>query len=405
MNKARIQAQKEAVSSIKKHNNVILKWGTGVGKSYAFIQMQEYLKAKKVFIVVAETAHILNWEDEYKKHNKKHLLKDVEIFCYASLHKYEDAEVDLICLDEGHRALTDRRIHFLKSIKTKKRVLLSATIKSNQIDYINYSLGTFYTHIVSLQDAIKTEILPEPTIYLVPIRFPKGLTTVEITWGRKNKRKTIYCEYKDRFKYISHKKKYPHIKLIVSCTYYQKNEYYNSMINFYRNRFFISRQIFFKHRWLQLGSERKRFLAEAKTSTVQEFLPKIKDKRFICFTGSINQANTLSKNKNVIHSKIKDTTSIIKAFNEEQIDNLFVVNMLKEGQNLNNIEVGVIVQLDGDVGPFIQKSGRVMRAENPEIFIFYYEDTRDIEYLNKILEVIEDKHFKVISNIEEFKSK
>ena len=69
--------------------------------------------------------------------------------------------------------------------------------------------------------------------------------------------------------------------------------------------------------------------------------------------------------------------------------------MLVEGQNLNNIEAGVIVQLDGEERVFLQKFGRVMRADSPVQYIFYYKGTRDEEYLNKSIEGIDKKYIKV----------
>lgn len=69
--------------------------------------------------------------------------------------------------------------------------------------------------------------------------------------------------------------------------------------------------------------------------------------------------------------------------------------MLVEGQNLNNIEAGVIVQLDGEERVFLQKFGRVMRADSPVQYIFYYKGTRDEEYLNKAIEEIDKKYIKV----------
>lgn len=57
-------------------------------------------------------------------------------------------------------------------------------------------------------------------------------------------------------------------------------------------------------------------------------------------------------------------------------------------QNLESIEIGIIIQLDGTERPFIQKLGRVLRAKDPVQYIFYFKNTRDEEYLDKVLEGI-----------------
>ena len=85
---------------------------------------------------------------------------------------------------------------------------------------------------------------------------------------------------------------------------------------------------------------------------------------------------------------MKNPLEIIDKFNNKEIDNLFAVGMLKEGMNLNDIQVGIIVQLDGQEISFIQKFGRTLRAESPIQYIIYYRGTRDEEYLNKALESI-----------------
>lgn len=58
-------------------------------------------------------------------------------------------------------------------------------------------------------------------------------------------------------------------------------------------------------------------------------------------------------------------------------------------QNLPDIEKGMIIQLDGNERGFCQKLGRVLRSEEPEIYILYFRQTRDEEYLKKALEGID----------------
>ena len=395
--------QKEAKELLLKYNNVLLRWATGVGKSLAFIKMQESINPKKVYIVVAERAHIDNWKKDYIKHGKESLLANVEIFCYASLKKYVNTNADMICLDEGHHALSLKRMEALQSIQTNKIILLSATLNKNHQLLLNSTLGQFHEHTVSLKQAISNNILPKPTINLVPLILPEdSVTTTVFTRGKSTKRKTINCNYKDRYTYINNKDTYPDLHLIITCTHREKNTYLEGMIEFYKRRYFSTKKEFFKTKWLLLGSERKRFLSEAKTNTINQLINKITDKRFICFSGSIEQATILSNNTNVIHSKVKNSLDIINSFNEGNISHLFVVEMLKEGQNLNNIEIGIISQLDGDSGAFIQKVGRVMRAENPVIFIFYYKNTRDEDYLNNVLQEVDKDHICIIEDLDNF---
>lgn len=392
--------QDEAVELSKTNNRLLLKHGTGLGKSLSFIKIQEYHKPKSVYIIVAERNHVQNWINEYKKHGKEELLKTVTFFCYASLKKYINTTVDMICLDEGHHVSSDIRLDYLSSMRYNNLVLLSATIKNDQLQKIEGITGVFYKYKIPLAEAIEAEIIPIPTFYLIPLELNNATTElIEFSRGNKQKHEKIYCEFKDRFKYIVNKKDYPNLHLVIRCTQYQKDQYLTNTYNYYKNKYFETRRIIDKNKWLLSGSERKRYLAGIKTSYIQKLLTKFQNKRFICFCGSIKQARILSEDKNLICSDHYDIDKI-KMFNDGLIDNLFVVDMLKEGENLNNVEVGVIVQLDGETGSFIQKSGRIMRSKNPIIYLFYFKGTRDEVYLDNVLKEISIEHIRTVDNID-----
>lgn len=146
----------------------------------------------------------------------------------------------------------------------------------------------------------------------------------------------------------------------------------------------------------------KRYLGSLKDQKAQEVLDLIKDKRYICFCSSIEQAERLGGD-NSIHSKKKGSLNTIEDFNSKEIDNLFAIGMIQEGQNLVDIEVGVIIQLDGQERAFVQKSGRAMRADEPLLFILYYKDTRDEEYLQKALEDINPDYITEVTDLSEIK--
>lgn len=396
------EIQEKSVELAKLHSNLLLKQVTGVGKSLSFIQIQESLKPNSVYIVIAERNHKKNWIEEYKKHGKEHLLKKVVFFCYASLKNYANTRVDMICLDEGHHVTSDLRLSYLSTIRCNNLILLSATIKQEQIQEIEYIKGKFYNYQIPLKEAIENDVVPTPTFYLIPLELNNIQSEfIEFSRGSKIKYLKIHCEFKDRFIYMSNKALYPDLHLIIRCTQTQKEQYITHQYSYYKNRYFMTRTIMDKNKWLLTGSERKRYLADIKTSYVQQVLLKLQNKRFVCFCGSIKQARVLSADKNFICSEVKNSQSIIDSFNAEEIDNLFVVDMIQEGNNLTNIEVGVIVQLDGQTGPFIQKSGRIMRSQKPIILIFYFKNTRDEEYLDNVLKEINIEHIRVIDKIDD----
>ena len=60
--------------------------------------------------------------------------------------------------------------------------------------------------------------------------------------------------------------------------------------------------------------------------------------------------------------------------------------MLKEGMNLNNIEVGIICQLDNSLRYFSQTHGRILRSELPEQYVLYVKNTQDEVYVTTALD-------------------
>lgn len=363
----REELREKTLNTFKSNNNIALQWATSVGKSRMAIDMINYYSENinshsltTVLLVVAEIAHKDNWYKEFNKWNLNFLEVSIVVECYASLKNYTNKQFDIIVLDEAHHIGSDIRLDILSTLKANKFILLSATLKSALMDNMEQLIGKIKSSKISLQEAIDNNWIVEPKIFTVPLRLDTKLHSQEIIeeWGKKDKRIIIRCDYSNRWTYLREKKgKYPNATLIISCTQFQKYLYLTEQLEWYKKKFFSCRNEVFKNKWLQLGSQRKRFLGECKTEYIKSFLDTIKDKRYICFCASIEQANYLGNN-NAIHSEIPNRLDILNSFNNKEINNLFAVGMLQEGVNLNDIEVGVIVQLDGQERTFIQKFGK-----------------------------------------------
>ena len=403
----REELQIQSLALIKQSNRVALQWCTGLGKSKMAIDIANYLADKEfeecrkplsVLLVVAETAHKSNWKMEFDKWGLK--TDNIIMECYASLKKYKNSCWDLIIFDEAHHLGSDLRMSVLTELYAKNIILLSATLPDQVMQAVTEVFGEFVTSKVTLKEAIEWGILPQPKVYLIPLTLDSTYPNCTIIeeWGKKEKRVTYKCKFHERWEYLRNKNKYPNVTLEISCTQQQKYDYLSDQFEYWRNQFFRTRQEFIKNKWLQVGSKRKRFLGESKTDAIRLLLHKIQDKRFICFCTSIEQAELLG-GKNAIHSKKNNSFDIINDFNTKKIDNLFAVGMLQEGQNLTDIEAGVIVQLDGQERAFVQKFGRSLRATDPIQFIFYYKDTRDIEYLENVLEGIDSEYITEVDNL------
>ena len=231
-----------------------------------------------------------------------------------------------------------------------------------------------------MEEAIEMEILPKPKVYLIPLKLDNSKKSETIEFKRGRNINEIHCDYLQRNSYIYAKNKYPTLNLIIHCTQQEKYDYLEA--NYERAR------IYKRSGWLRHGGIRKKFLSDCKTDKLMEITQNLEliEKRFICFCGSIEQAEILGKD-NCIHSK-KEVKSIIHKFQSKEINSLYAIKMLTEGQNLEGIEAGIIGQLDGTERPFVQRNGRMLRAEFPEIYVLYFIGTKDEDYLQNVINAI-----------------
>lgn len=361
----------------KQYKNLILAWSTGVGKSFAAISLQKTLPNPKTYIVVAETSHINGWKAEYKKHNVEYLLENTEIFCYHSLHKYVNKKVDLIILDEFHH-ISDARFDSLSTIKVEYKVSLSATITKEDTDKIYNLWGRYKISKVDLAKAVTMGILTEPELIFLGLELDNTLKTETIEIKKGKPVRTINLDYSMRKNIAS----LTNCIINLQCTEQEKYTYLTDTVERLKRSFFTNRNEYIKQQWLMSGSERKRYLGSLKTEYIRTLANELKGSKFICFCGSIEQAEALSPN--FIHSKqpVKLQKQILEDFNANKFSSLYAIGKLKEGSNLNDIETGIIGQLDNQTRSFIQKVGRILRNKvDPKVYILYFKDTQDQIYV------------------------
>lgn len=393
----------QALATIKHSPRVCLQLATGTGKSRIAIEMVKFItkeesinKDIKVLLVVAETAHKLNWKQEFDKWGYDTNTIKTAVICYASLKNYVKTNWDIIIFDEVHHLCSDIRLNILQTIKSKYHILLSATLSWKKKDAIANIIGNIETINFSLNKAIENEVLPEPKIKLIPLKLnnTKRTEIIEEKYTRVKGKPhyTFKCNINDRFKYLN---TYSNVILKMYCTQQEKYDYYCDQIDYWQNRYYRENLAWQKFKWLQYANKRKIFLGESKTEAAKLLLSTLLQKRLICFCTNIEQAEKLDSN-NCIHSKKNKSIDIINKFNNKKINRLFAIKMLQEGQNLTDIEIGIIIQLDGQDLSFIQRVGRVLRAKNPIQYIFYYPNTRDEEYLNTVLKDINPEYISTI---------
>lgn len=392
----REQITNECLAAIDSSKCLLTLLSTGVGKSHIAIDCINKICDKvfrnentetNVLIVVDKKVHIQNWKEEI---NKWGGIKtdNVEFCCYASLHKYANSYWDTVVLDEVHHVGSEARLEALETINIAYNLIgLSATVSR---DLKAWFKRKYRTTIISCttQDAIESNILPDPTIYLMPLALNNTQYTELYEINKKNESPPIYGEYKDLW-VLKRSKRHAFIK----CTQKQYVNELDGLVNFYKRKA-ASGSIIMKNLWLRACGDRLTYLANAKNKQVQEILTKLKNHRTITFCTSIDQSEKLGKN--CIHSKNKEAQAVLNTFNKGKIKHITACNMLNEAINLVNCKYGIFANINASESIQIQRIGRALRHKSPIIIIPFFRNTREEEIVRKWMKNYNKNLIKII---------
>jgi superfamily II DNA or RNA helicase len=284
-------------------------------------------------------------------------MENVTIACYASFHKYCNTKWDLLVFDEVPHIDTELRREVCRSVHGEFILALGAVVDEDERSALEEGYGPFVISTVSLSQGIQWGIIPKPLVCIIHLCLDDKKKTF---WYKGNK--------------ITAKEKYSYLLNAVedAKTVYQNNA---SETN--------------RQKMLRAGNARKRFLGEVKQIAVQKLCEKLKEnnRRYLCFCASIKQAVLLGK-ENAYTSKTPKCDKILDKFNAHEIDSLYAVSKLIEGQNLVDIERGIITQLGGTPRITVQMIGRVLRSKKPIIYIPVFDDTKDTSFLYTVTDNI-----------------
>ena len=357
----RDEIQDLAVKRLEREKRLICQWATGMGKSGVVLKFIKNHPDSQCLILVPESNNIDNWLYEFEKFDVPS--DNVTILCYASFHKQHHTEWDLLVFDEMPHVDTEKRLAICNSVSGKYILALGAIIDEDERRSLESVYGVFDKSIVSLSTAIRMGILPSPTVRVLHMK----LDNIERKYWYKGRQYTAY----ERYRYV-------------------ENKVENAKKTFSR-----AANKFNEKQMLLAGSERKRFLGELKEDAMRRICDMLclKKKRFLCFCSSIDQANKLGKD-HAFTSETPASMKLLEKFNNHEIDSLYVVGKLIEGQNLKDIEVGVIGQLGGTQRITVQSIGRIMRSENPVIYVPVFDGTKDDGFLSTLTASISAEYIK-----------
>lgn len=320
---------------------------------------------------MAKTVHKQTWKDEIEKWGG--IKSDyITIECYESLKNYENSYFDVVVADEMQH-LSEARIDVLETIHINESFIgLSATIKRDMRDYFIYNHKAEVIKC-GLKEAVEDEVLPEPTVYLLPLT----LDTTNYTYKVKKFGRDIITTQKGYYDSIS------------------------SLIEWYKNKYFNSRNERIKNLWLSTAGKRLKWCAEQKEALVLSLLDKFRNYKTLTFCSSIEQSERLGKYN--ITSKNKDSIKNLEMFNSNKIKHITACNILNEGVNLTNCRIGIFCNLNSSEIVVKQRVGRILRHKSPIIIIPYFKDTREEELVQKMIEEYSEDSIINVDSINDIK--
>lgn len=378
--------------------NILVELPTGYGKTKIALNLLNKYKPESILIVVPRLVLIQNWKEEFKKWGMVSMLKNVTFTTYVSFpKKYLTKEHwGYIVFDEAHH-LSERcrdAISESENVTFDRCTLLSATVNRNLKAELPYIFKDLYTFKISMKEAIKEEVLPDPKIILVPLYLDNTNPCYEIIKGNKRSKVVIRDTFINRFKYKNEKR-----KVIISCTQKQYYEDMEAFIRWCKTRMCVEA---FKNLYLQRCGARNKWLSDQKTFYVQKILEALKDKRTLTFCNGI--LHTMALGQYCINSSNKkDSDIFLNDFNQGKINHITACNILDEGCNLTDCQYGIFAMLNSSERMVIQKLGRLLRHKEPVIVIPYYVGTRDEELTRKIIEGYNSNNIKTINYVENLK--
>lgn len=382
----------KVLSSSKRH--FVLELPTSFGKSALALKKVEqlYHPGIRILLVIPRNVLIQNWIEEFHKWGYDDMLSSVTFVTYRSLHKMA-GRWDIGVFDEAHH-LSERCRESLHDFHISHILFLSATLAREHKEYIEDTWGRQVSFIrVSTKRAIDQEVLPDPKILLMPLLLGNAKCNYyhKKAWKKMNNLPRV--PYKDKWAWLTSKK--PHILVCDEAQYYRE---ISQKVEWYKGKNYNP---VMKNLWLQKAGERLQWLASRKTLCIKSIIRRLpQDARSITFCATIDQSKALDMPR--VDSEVGTDNLVL--FNKKKVDHISCVNMLDEGFNPVDCQVGIFQMINASLRMQCQKLGRILRHRNPVIIIPYYIGTREAEIVRKISEEYEGMVYKLrsISQLEEF---
>lgn len=343
----------------------------------------------KILIVIPRNVLKVNWLEEFKKWYPECQL-EITFTTYVSFPKHK-GYWNFVVFDEAHH-LSERCREALCDYTIGSAILLSATVKKDLKEELKEVFDNLYYYNATLRDAIDNGVLPDPQVFLLPLMLDSKYPTERIVKNPKAKGRVLHCSWAERWGYIRQKSNPVHIY----CTQAQYLEDLDGQIEWFKKK---RGNPAMRNRWLHLCGERLKYLSNCKLPVVSRILKHCESCRTLTFCNSIEQTERLGAY--CINSRNKLSETILADFNKGAINHITACNMLNEGMNLTDCQIGIYANLNSSETIIKQRTGRLLRHKSPIIIIPYYIGTREEELVNKMLEDYNPELVKTVNFVEE----
>lgn len=377
---------------------------TGFGKSKIGVDATKFEDVHKTLIVISKNNHKDTWIKEFVVWNT---IADVDYINYRSLHKVENNKYDLIIYDECHN-ITPNNFQYIKKLTPKYSLFLSGSVYPEHLKMM-LELGIKRIKI-SLKEAMTMKVIPSVEVFLVPVVIPN--TKAEYLFElKRNNADTEQYPYR-KMEYAI-KRYYQGKNVHINCTAIEYDWVIKYMIKHYAMKAYAIEQSMknneasesdIKYRGYlltlikRLGLDRANFYANLKVEKAKELIQSFKDNRTIVYCSGIPMAEEFSQLGfgKAIHSEMENAETIATDFDNKKFNHVYTVKMYDESRNLVDMEKGIIVQLHKRRISGKQRTGRIVRAKFPELYIFYCQGSSDEDQVVKFCKE-EDFDFEILT--------
>jgi superfamily II DNA or RNA helicase len=360
--------QGEALEAVIPKMKAGVSMSMGTGKTFLGLKhMAHFYHDTARYLVVAPRKKIFkSWNEDAIKFNHEMMLEHIEFSTYLSLPKM-DLDFDIVYLDECHSLKESHKEWLLEFERRGGRILgLTGTYpiykNTEKGKMCNYFCPKVFEY--TTDEAVEAQILNDYKIFVHQL-YLDGTNTMEV-------------KKKDGGSFMTSEVK----------TY----DYWNTRIMSANTG--QARQIAQVQRMKAMQSfpSKERYAAKLLTKVT---------KKTLLFATSQDQADRLCKH--TVHSKNKDSDRNLQLFKDGEIMILGSVEQISEGQNIPQLENGIIVHAYGNNKKAAQKIGRFLRL-NPDqvasVHILCYVNSVDKDWVTNALKAFDSAKIQWIHPIQ-----